>query len=71
MPTTKSEPTPGPELDKKREYIVKELQATEQTYVKSLEDALNVHPFLILLSDSSLQLHLELLTSYHIEWVLE
>lgn len=39
---TKVEPTPGPELDKKREYIVKELCSTEQTYVKNLEDALNV-----------------------------
>jgi len=53
---TKKEPEPSAELDKKREYIVKEIFSTEQTYVKNLEVALTVcdcYLFLSLLCKSS------------------
>jgi len=41
---TKQELEASPELDKKREYIVREIFSTEQTYVKNLEVALSVRP---------------------------
>lgn len=48
-PATKVEPTPSAELDKKREYIVREIFSTETTYVKNLSDCITVRVLLFLL----------------------